>query len=234
MQKIEEGSDAKRENPEMSTTHHIQPSDGRPEFGGVPIVCDTVEVHVVRGHYDLLELVTTPVPLGPGTKEWAEHEKLCEMFAVAGITPSPPTSDGLVVPILGRIEEHENACGAALRALREQTGLSPESTHFGGMWSLATPNVLFAPGANRVAISPRFVVQIARTGRGAEQWEPHLSERHSSRQWNSIHWEIYRSRVDAYDHVNYWPGVRALVTDLMATGLPNRGQSKQPFLAVDG
>ncbi len=75
-------------------------------------------------------------------------------------------------PVTGRIERGESALAAAVREVREETGLSPRR-----WWALETVTVYFDPAADVVHALPLFVAEVGARDR------VRLSAEHTALAW---------------------------------------------------
>jgi len=107
-------------------------------------------------------------------------------------------------PVMGHIEAGETATQAALRELKEETGLAPPMVL--AAWQLEPVNTYFLASADAIMHSPGFAVEIA----AGE--EPVLDDSHDALRW------VPR---DAVDRAFFWPGQRDaiayLVDEILAT-----------------
>lgn len=102
-------------------------------------------------------------------------------------------------PIMGHAREGETARATALRELKEETGLSPGSPGFLGMWSLDQVHPFYIAALDCICLSPRFAVE------AAPAWIPILNEEHDAARWTPAD--------DAASFV--WPGQRAGVAEVL-------------------
>lgn len=103
-------------------------------------------------------------------------------------SPDERIYPGIWQPVTGTIEEGERATGAALRELREETGLPPRR-----FWAVPATNSFYVPARDEVQISPLFAVQ---TDPAAG---PELSDEHGAFAW--LPYEQAKERL-------VWPGQR--------------------------
>lgn len=90
--------------------------------------------------------------------------------------------------VSGSLEEGEKAVDAALRELKEETGLTPER-----FWVVPHANTFYDPSYDAVNVSPLFGAQVEIGD------EPRLSSEHCAYEWLE-HGDAWRRLV--------WPGQR--------------------------
>jgi dATP pyrophosphohydrolase len=79
---------------------------------------------------------------------------------------------GVWQDVTGRLEEGENAEDAALREIREETGIVPTE-----LWRVNHVSVFYAPRTHRIQCVPTFAVP------SASAVEPKLSAEHDAWEW---------------------------------------------------
>lgn len=103
----------------------------------------------------------------------------------------------------GKIEAGETALHAALRELREETGLTPTR-----LWQLETVNSFFIARDDAIHLCPGFVAEVAHASTIV------LSDEHVSQRWLSA-----ATAADAF----LWPGQRSAIREIreviLAAGL---------------
>jgi len=99
----------------------------------IPISSTQVEVHVFRRRSKRLELLLI---------RRAAHRSLA----------------GVWQPVTGGIERGESALGAAVREVREETGLEPLR-----WWALEHPATFYDPGRDHIRLVPVFAAEVAWT-----------------------------------------------------------------------
>lgn len=95
---------------------------------------------------------------------------------------------GVWQPITGRMHEGEKAWEAAIREIKEETGLSPES-----FWVVPNVNSFYNPVKDTASLIPVFAAKVA------ENSEVVLSEEHDDFMWASL---------DEVLPLLAWPGQR--------------------------
>ncbi|MBK8914163.1 MAG: NUDIX domain-containing protein [Phycisphaerales bacterium] len=96
----------------------------------------------------------------------------------------------------GRIEAGESAAGAALRELREETGLAP--TRF---WQLEFVNMFYVADSDEVHCCPTFAAEVAAGATVA------LSHEHTDHRWETAE-DAKREML--------WPGQRRAIEEIEA------------------
>jgi len=119
-----------------------------------------------------------------------------------------PPAQGTWQPVMGRIERGETAAHAALRELREETGLEPAGPGFIAMWALEGVHPYFFSAFDALVMSPRFAAEVSLS------WQPTLNHEHDGARW-----------VDARDadHCFAWPGQRLAICELLGWLRPKPG-----------
>ncbi len=164
----------------------------------IPISCTQVEVHVFRRRGKRLETLL--------------------------IRRSPERSlAGVWQPVTGGIERGESAMQAAVREVREETGLRPIR-----WWALEQPASFYDIAADHVRIVPVFVAEVAWT-------DPvHLSHEHDryafmslERARRTVLWATQRQAIDALvdEVLSGSPGGAAReITARVASASPRAGR----------
>lgn len=80
-------------------------------------------------------------------------------------------------PLMGHVERDETATHCALREVREEVGLAPESDTCLGFWALEQVHPFYLPDLDCVVMSPRFALQVA------PGWAPALNDEHRDARW---------------------------------------------------
>jgi dATP pyrophosphohydrolase len=94
------------------------------------------------------------------------------LFLVLQRAESERLYPGMWQIITGRIRRSEKAAKAALRELREETGLTPER-----LWIAPLVSSFFSLAGDRVELCPLFAVEVGRAA------EPLLSKEHQQYEW---------------------------------------------------
>lgn len=96
----------------------------------------------------------------------------------------------------GRIEAGETAAAAALRELREETGLRPVA-----FWQTDRPNVFFMASSDSVTIAPCFAAEVAAEAQVV------LNAEHTAYRWMP---------AEAALRAFMWPGQRETIREILA------------------
>jgi len=111
-----------------------------------------------------------------------------------------PPAAGSWQPVMGHIEAGEKAVDAALRELREETGLSPLMLADGrGLWQLEAVDTFFLASANFIMMCPGFAVQVD------GNLPITLDDAHDDHRWVT---------ADNASQSFLWPGQRHAVTQI--------------------
>ena len=113
-----------------------------------------------------------------------------------------PPQQGAWHPVLGHVMEGERAVVAALRELREETGLDAAGDSWRAIWQLEQVHPFFLADEDAIVMCPRFVVE------AAGSWSPALNEEHDSFTWVAEH-DIEQRVV--------WPGQRASCAEALSS-----------------
>lgn len=89
-------------------------------------------------------------------------------------------AQGTWQPVIGRISDAESAYSAAMRELREETGLDSSAPACLGVWALPRVRPVFLSASDEVALMPGFVVE------AALDWLPALNEEHDAHRWTPL------------------------------------------------
>ncbi|MEQ9096261.1 MAG: NUDIX domain-containing protein [Phycisphaerales bacterium] len=110
------------------------------------VLADLVDVYVMRqaGDLEFLQLRRTAEPLS-----------------------------GTWQPVMGHIEQGEDAMQAAVRELGEEVGLVPGDDAWLGFWQLEEVHPYFVAALDAVVLSPRFAVLVHAA------WQPDISTDHA-------------------------------------------------------
>lgn len=109
-------------------------------------------------------------------------------YLVLKRSPTEKMYPGLWQFVSGSIEDREKAVDAALRELKEETGMSPKR-----FWVVPHTNTFYDPSYDAVHVSPLFAAQVEYGD------EPKLSSEHCEHEWLPFA-EAHRRLV--------WPGQR--------------------------
>jgi dihydroneopterin triphosphate diphosphatase len=130
-------------------------------------------------------------------------------------------------PVTGRIERRETALAAAVREVREETGLVPRR-----WWALETVTVYFDARADVVRALPLFAAEVG------PREAVRLSAEHTDSAWRPAAaagrrylWEAQRAALAAVKRevLRGGPLARALeCTDLIAAPRPRRARAPRP------
>jgi len=102
-------------------------------------------------------------------------------------------------PVMGHLHPGEPAIGAARRELKEETGLSSESSHLLRLFALEQTYPFFIPETNQIVMSPRFAAEVS------FRWQPILNDEHSAHRWTSPR-DLHRFM---------WPGQLCCIEELL-------------------
>lgn len=105
-------------------------------------------------------------------------------------------------PVMGHIEHGETATHAAIRELREETGLDTSSPICRRLFALEQVHPFYIPDLDVIIMSPRFACEVA------PNFDPVLNEEHSDFRW--VH---ERTAHAAF----MWPGQREAVAELLTS-----------------
>ena len=112
-------------------------------------------------------------------------------------------------PVMGHIEQGETAQVAAMRELREETGLQP-GCGLVALWQLELVNAYFLAAQDEIMLSVGFAAEVLADA------ELHLDEAHDSHRW---------VRRDMVQRDFLWPGQRAaidhIVGDILSADSPS-------------
>lgn len=109
-----------------------------------------------------------------------------------------PPLQGSWQPVIGHVEAGETATDAAIRELREETGL--DAGRALGAWALEQVHPYFLAAHDAIVLSPRFAVE------ADAAFEPTLNTEHTASRW------VWSSEVDASF---VWPGQRLACREVM-------------------
>lgn len=110
----------------------------------------------------------------------------------------------------GKIEPGETAVQAALRELREETGLAPAA-----FWQIDALNAFYVARTDEVHLCPCFAVEVAPDARVA------LSAEHTAFEWLGVQAAMERLM---------WPGQRRAVREVVEFIVP--GSAAEPYLRL--
>jgi len=156
----------------------------------------------------MMRILSTHVEIHVFRKRWARIEFLCLRRA-----PGRAVLPGVWQPVTGKRRRGERAVSAALRELREETGLVPLRA-----WALETVTVYFDAEQDALRVLPLFAAEVAadarvRLSREHDRWQ-FLGARDAGRRYL---WESQRVALAAVRREVLGP--RALARAL-ATPLP--------------
>lgn len=109
-----------------------------------------------------------------------------------------PPLEGTWHPVMGHIEQGENAVNAARRELREELGLAPPSLL--DLFALEQVHPFYLPALDAIVCSPRFAARVG------PRWRPRLNAEHSRHRWVNA-----RSAPARF----MWPGQRAAIAEVL-------------------
>lgn len=78
-------------------------------------------------------------------------------------------------PVLGKVESSERATDAALRELREETGLTPSLAP--GVWALEAVDTFYMPADDAIYMVPQLAAE------APADWSPALNHEHDDWRW---------------------------------------------------
>lgn len=113
-------------------------------------------------------------------------------------------------PVGGMMEGVESAAGAAVRELREETGLSALR-----LWQVDTAHLYFVASLDRVIVSVAFVAEVPAEAAVT------LSSEHQAVRWEP---------ADVVQRALLWPGQRRLFAEVRAEILS--GGAAEPWLRI--
>lgn len=119
-------------------------------------------------------------------------------------------------PIMGGIAPAETAPAAAIRELREESGLDARSPACRGLWSLDQVSPFYMHALDAIILSPTFAAE------AAPDWEPTLNAENDDSRW---------VRSDAVLDSFVWPGHAAACREI-TEWLLKPGSGCEPLLRV--
>lgn len=113
---------------------------------------------------------------------------------------SGPPLENTWHPVMGHVEAGETSAACAVREMREELGLSPQTTAWRGMWALEQVHPFYIAAIDTVVVSPRFCVEVGPV------WTPVLNDEHAEFRW------VRETDVDA---MFMWPGQKATCREIL-------------------